>query len=121
MHLLGRPGDITATELALVTGGAEAPYSPYGVHLEPGSGDIGELDVIREGLAIVQDEGSQLVGLACVRAPVSGADAAVARSVRRAGARPAARSLPPSTGPPSDAVEINEHADLVLGPSTGCR
>ena len=30
---------------------AEAPYSPYGVHLEPGSGDSGELDAVAEGLA----------------------------------------------------------------------
>ena len=74
MHLLGRPGEITAAELALVTGGTEAPYSPYGVHLEPGSGDVGELDAMREGLAIVQDEGSQLVALAPARAPLIGAD-----------------------------------------------
>ena len=72
VHLLGRPGEITAAELALVTGGTEAPYSPYGVHLEPGGGDVGELDVIREGLAVVQDEGSQLVALAAARAPLTG-------------------------------------------------
>ena len=70
MHLLARPGEITAEELALVTGGEPAPYSPYGVHLEPGSGDIGELDAVREGLAVVQDEGSQLVALALTRVPV---------------------------------------------------
>jgi len=33
VHLLARPGEITVEELALVTGGTEAPYSPYGVHL----------------------------------------------------------------------------------------
>jgi len=70
VHLLAKPGEITAEELALVTGGTEAPYSPYGVHLDPGSGDIGELDVIREGVAAVQDEGSQLVALALTKAPV---------------------------------------------------
>jgi 16S rRNA (cytosine967-C5)-methyltransferase len=70
VHLLAKPGQITAEELALVTGGTEAPYSPYGVHLEPGSGDVGELDAIREGVAAVQDEGSQLVALALTRAPV---------------------------------------------------
>jgi 16S rRNA (cytosine967-C5)-methyltransferase len=74
VHLLARPGDITAEELALVTGGEPAPYSPYGVHLEPGSGDVGDLDAIREGLAIVQDEGSQLVTLALTRAPLEGPD-----------------------------------------------
>jgi len=74
VHLLARPGEITAAELALATGGAEAPYSPYGVHLEPGSGDIGELDVVSEGFAVVADEGSQLVALACARAGLLGAD-----------------------------------------------
>ncbi|HZG92071.1 MAG TPA: transcription antitermination factor NusB, partial [Pseudonocardia sp.] len=73
VHLLARPGDITATELALVTGGTEAPYSPYGVHLEPGTGEIGELEAVSEGLALVQDEGSQLVALALTRAPLTGA------------------------------------------------
>jgi 16S rRNA (cytosine967-C5)-methyltransferase len=72
VHLLARPGEITASELALVTGGEEAPYSPYGVHLEPGSGDIGDLDAVSEGLAVVQDEGSQLVALALSRATLLG-------------------------------------------------
>jgi 16S rRNA (cytosine967-C5)-methyltransferase len=74
VHLLARPGEITATELALVTGGEEAPYSPYGVHLAPGGGDVGEIDAVAEGLAIVQDEGSQLVALALARAPLAGVD-----------------------------------------------
>src|SRR4029079_12080683 len=65
-----RPGEVTAEELALGTGGEVAPYSPYGVHLEPGSGDVGELDAVREGLAVVQDEGSQLVALALTRVPL---------------------------------------------------
>jgi 16S rRNA (cytosine967-C5)-methyltransferase len=72
VHLLARPGEITATELALTTGGEEAPYSPYGVRLEAGSGDIGELDAVAEGLATVQDEGSQLVALALTRAALVG-------------------------------------------------
>ena len=72
VHLLARPGEITAEELALVTGGEPAPYSPYGVHLEPGGGDVGDLDAVREGLAVVQDEGSQLVALALTRVPVDG-------------------------------------------------
>ena len=74
VHLLARPGEITAGELALVTGGEEAPYSPYGVHLVPGSGDVSEIDAVGEGLAIVQDEGSQLVALALTRAPLTGPD-----------------------------------------------
>lgn len=74
VHLLARPGEVTATELALMTGGTEAPYSPYGVHLEPGGGDVGDLDAVAEGLAVVQDEGSQLVALALSRAELVGAD-----------------------------------------------
>jgi 16S rRNA (cytosine967-C5)-methyltransferase len=73
-HLLARPGEITAAELALVTGGEEAPYSPYAVHLAPGGGDVAEIDAVGEGLAIVQDEGSQLVALALTRAPLTGED-----------------------------------------------
>ena len=46
----------------------------YGVHLEAGSGDVGQLDAVAEGLATVQDEGSQLVALALTRAPLLGAD-----------------------------------------------
>ncbi len=74
VHLLARPGDISAEELALTTGGEPAPYSPYGVHLEAGSGDIGELDPVAEGMALVQDEGSQLAALALTRAELSGPD-----------------------------------------------
>lgn len=74
VHLLARPGDITAEELALATGGTEGPYSPYAVHLDTGSGAIGDLDAVSQGLAVVQDEGSQLVALALTRAVLSGQD-----------------------------------------------
>ncbi len=116
VHLLGRPGEITAAELALVTGGTEAPYSPYGVHLEPGSGDIGELDVIRDGLAVVQDEGSQLVTLATVRAPLTGADGGrwLDLCAGPGGKAVLLGALAALDGGAVDAVEISEHrADLV--------
>ncbi|GAA2568935.1 RsmB/NOP family class I SAM-dependent RNA methyltransferase [Pseudonocardia hydrocarbonoxydans] len=74
VHLLARPGEITAEELALATGGTEGPYSPYAVHLDAGSGAIGDLDAVAEGLAVVQDEGSQLVALALTRAATTGDD-----------------------------------------------
>jgi 16S rRNA (cytosine967-C5)-methyltransferase len=74
VHLLARPGEISAAELALVTGGEEAPYSPYGVHLPAGGGEVGELDAVSEGLAVVQDEGSQLVALALARVEPTGGD-----------------------------------------------
>ena len=73
VHLAARPGEISAEELAAITGGEEAPYSPYGVHLTEG-GDPGDLEPVREGLAVVQDEGSQLVALAAARAGLEGRD-----------------------------------------------
>ena len=89
MHLAARPGEITAEELAAITGGEEAPYSPYGVLLTEG-GDPGDLAPVREGLAVVQDEGSQLVALARdARARGRAEDDPLARPLRRArAARP---------------------------------
>jgi 16S rRNA (cytosine967-C5)-methyltransferase len=74
VHLAARPGQVTAEELAAMTGGEVAPYSPYGVHLEPGAGDPGDLDPIREHLAAVQDEGSQLCAVAVTRVTLTGPD-----------------------------------------------
>ncbi|MEJ2854496.1 MULTISPECIES: RsmB/NOP family class I SAM-dependent RNA methyltransferase [unclassified Saccharothrix] len=75
VHLAARPGECSADELAAMTGGDVAPYSPYGVHLEAGAGDPGDLDAVRERLASVQDEGSQLCALAMTRVPLEGSDA----------------------------------------------
>ena len=72
VHLVARPGEISAEELALITGGEEGPYSPYAVRLD--GGDPGSLDPVRDGLAAVQDEGSQLIARAVTQAPVSGED-----------------------------------------------
>jgi 16S rRNA (cytosine967-C5)-methyltransferase len=74
VHLLARPGVITAEELALATGGEQAPYSAYGVRLESGAGDPGDLDAVAEGLALVVDEGSQLVALGLASAELAGSD-----------------------------------------------
>ncbi|ATQ27783.1 methyltransferase [Rhodococcus ruber Chol-4] len=73
VHLVARPGVITAEELALATGGEIGPWSPYAVHLDAG-GDPGKLDAVREGMAGVQDEGSQLVARALTLAPLDGPD-----------------------------------------------
>ncbi|MGQ4616268.1 transcription antitermination factor NusB [Nocardia sp. R7R-8] len=72
VHLVARPGDITAEELALVTGGEEGRWSPYAVYLD--GGDPGKLEPVRAGMAAVQDEGSQLVALALTRAVLDGPD-----------------------------------------------
>lgn len=74
VHLVARPGEISGEELAAITGGEEAPYSPYGVHLEPGAGDPADLEPVQEGFAAVQDEGSQLTALAVTRVPLDGPD-----------------------------------------------
>ena len=74
VHLVARPGDISAEELAAITGGELAPYSPYGVHLPPGTGDLADSEPIRERLAAVQDEGSQLCAVALTRARLDGPD-----------------------------------------------
>jgi 16S rRNA (cytosine967-C5)-methyltransferase len=72
VHLAARPGAISAAELAATVGGEVGRYSPYAVYL--GSGDPGGLAAIRDGVALVQDEGSQLVARALTLAPVLGTD-----------------------------------------------
>jgi 16S rRNA (cytosine967-C5)-methyltransferase len=74
VHLVARPGEITAEELAAMTGGEVAPYSPYGVRLAAGAGDPAGLDPVRERLASVQDEGSQLCAVALTRPELDGPD-----------------------------------------------
>ncbi|OEY23928.1 MFS transporter [Corynebacterium sp. BCW_4722] len=68
VHLVARPGEISAEELALITGGEQGKYSPYAVYLP--EGDPGSLEPVRDGLAAVQDEGSQLIARAMTEVPV---------------------------------------------------
>lgn len=72
VHLAARPGVLTAAELAAAVGGTVGRYSPYAVYL--GGGDPGRLEPIREGRALVQDEGSQLVARALTLAELTGTD-----------------------------------------------
>jgi 16S rRNA (cytosine967-C5)-methyltransferase len=72
VHLAARPGVLDAAELAHAVDGVVGRYSPHAVYL--GSGDPGRLAPIRDGQALVQDEGSQLVARALTLAPVIGAD-----------------------------------------------
>ena len=72
VHLAARPGQMSAEELALVTGGDEGRYSPYAVYVDHGA--PGDLEPVRDGLATVQDEGSQLIALAVTRAPLERED-----------------------------------------------
>lgn len=69
VHLAARPGVLTAAELAEAVHGTVGKYSPYAVYLS--AGDPGELPAVRDGQALVQDEGSQLVARALTLAPVA--------------------------------------------------
>ena len=66
--LVARPGRADVAELP----GEPTSLSPYGVVL--GGGDPAAVPAVAEGRAGVQDEGSQLVGLALAEAPVDGPD-----------------------------------------------
>jgi 16S rRNA (cytosine967-C5)-methyltransferase len=74
VHLVARPGEISAEELAAITGGQVAPYSPYGVRLDVGGGDPHDMEPVRERFAGVQDEGSQLCAVALTRPELTGSD-----------------------------------------------
>ena len=68
VHLAARPGVLTAGDLAQAVDGTVGRYSPYAVYLS--GGDPGQVDAVRDGSALVQDEGSQLVARALALAPV---------------------------------------------------
>ena len=68
VHLAARPGVLTAGDLATAVDGTVGRYSPYAVYLT--GGDPGQLDAVRDGVALVQDEGSQLVARALTLAPI---------------------------------------------------
>ena len=72
VHLAARPGVLTAEELAGQVDGTVGRYSPYAVYLA--GGDPGRLEAIRDGEALVQDEGSQLVARALTLAELDGPD-----------------------------------------------
>jgi 16S rRNA (cytosine967-C5)-methyltransferase len=70
--LVARPGLVEPAELAEQGEVAPAGLVPTALVLR--SGDPGALTAVREGRAGVQDEGSQLVTLALVEAPLDGPD-----------------------------------------------
>ncbi len=109
VHLAARPGQISTVELAELIGGRVAPYSPCGVHLAEG-GDPGELTPVRDHLAQVQDEGSQLVTLALASVPLDGPDTRWLDLCAGPGGKAALLgSLAATRGSVVDAVEKAEH------------
>lgn len=114
VHLVARPGQISAEELALISGGEEGRYSPYAVYLS--DGDPGKLDAVREGFAGVQDEGSQLVALALERAAVEGDDEGrwLDLCAGPGGKAALLGSLAHLSGAHLDAVEISEHRAALI-------
>ncbi|MCG8920281.1 rRNA small subunit methyltransferase B, partial [Actinokineospora sp. PR83] len=120
VHLVARPGEVSAEELAAMTGGDPGPYSPYAVHLDPGSGDPGALEAVREKLAGVQDEGSQLCALALTRAPLDGPDLAWLDLCAGPGGKAALLgALAAINGGTLDAVEQAPHRARLVEQSTG--
>ncbi|AZG44291.1 RsmB/NOP family class I SAM-dependent RNA methyltransferase [Gordonia insulae] len=113
VHLVARPGMITAEELALASGGDVGRYSPYCVYL-PG-GDPGDLDAVRDGWAGVQDEGSQLVGRAVTVADVTDDSGRWLDMCAGPGGKAAlVAAIADIDGARLDAVEVSDHrADLI--------
>ncbi|MFC4002322.1 RsmB/NOP family class I SAM-dependent RNA methyltransferase [Prauserella oleivorans] len=119
VHLLARPGEISAEELAAITGGDVAPYSPYGVHLPPGTGDLAVSEPLNQHLAAVQDEGSQLVTLAAAEAPVEGSDSRWLDLCAGPGGKAVLLgSLAATSGATVDAVEVAEHRARLVEQAT---
>ncbi|HKR50566.1 MAG TPA: RsmB/NOP family class I SAM-dependent RNA methyltransferase [Pseudonocardiaceae bacterium] len=109
VHLAARPGKISVAELAVMTGGEAARYSPYGVYLADG-GNPGELAAVRDHLAQVQDEGSQLVALALAGVPLEGADTRWLDLCAGPGGKAALLgALAAARGAGLDAVDKTEH------------
>ncbi|GAC68783.1 RsmB/NOP family class I SAM-dependent RNA methyltransferase [Gordonia soli] len=113
VHLVARPGLITAEELALVSGGDPGRWSPYCVYL-PG-GDPGQIDAVREGYAGVQDEGSQSVARALTQFELADDHGRWLDMCAGPGGKAALLgAIADIDGAHLDAIEVSEHrAELV--------
>lgn len=120
VHLAARPGEISAEELALVTGGTVGTLSPYAVHLD--SGDPGTLEPVKDRMATVQDEGSQVVAVVASRAPLVGEDGGrwLDLCAGPGGKAVMLGALAEIEGATLTGVEVSEHrADLVRAATRG--
>ncbi len=70
--LAARPTLLTPESLREVANTAPGRWSPWAVTLEHGRPE--EISYVRDGRAGVQDEGSQLMAIACARAHIDGSD-----------------------------------------------
>lgn len=113
VHLVARPGELSAEELALTTGGEEGRYSPYAVYLD--SGDPGALQPVRDRMAAVQDEGSQLIARAVTEVPVNADSGRWLDLCAGPGGKAALMgAIAAIDGAHVDAVEVSEtRADLI--------
>ena len=113
VHLAARPGQISAEELALITGGEHGRWSDYAVYLEEGA--PGEIDAVAQGLASVQDEGSQLIALAMLETPLLRHDAGrwLDMCAGPGGKTAFIASWGQSERATVDAVEITPHLSLI--------
>ena len=119
VHLVARPGRIDRDELVAQSRGTPGRFSPYGVYLD--RGDPGRLPAVADRRAAVQDEGSQLVAIALLAAPLDGHDRRwldlAAGPGGKAGLLGAAAA---ERGARVDAVEQSPHrADLVRPTTAG--
>ena len=113
VHLVARPGLIDRDELARLSGGTPARFSPYGVYLD--HGDPGRLAPVSDGRAAVQDEGSQLAAVAVAIAELDGSDGRWLDLAAGPGGKAGLLgALAAQRGATVDAVEISPHrADLI--------
>lgn len=115
VHLVARPGEISAEELALMIGGETGRYSPYAVYLESG-GNPAALEPVQQSMAAVQDEGSQLIARAVVEAEVLGEDSGrwLDLCAGPGGKAALLGALAAIDGASVDAVEVSPHrAELI--------
>ena len=119
VHLVARPGELSAEELALTTGGEEGRYSPYAVYLD--SGDPGALQPVRDRMAAVQDEGSQLIARAVTEVPVNADSGRWLDLCAGPGGKAALMgAIAAIDGAHVDAVEVSEtRADLIRKTTQG--
>ena len=117
VHLCARPGRLDPAELAEQVGGTVGASSPYAVYLPEGA--PGDLPVVAQGLAHVQDEGSQLVALALAQAPLDtpGGGARGGDTVGRGGPGGADNAGADATGDREGGAGRSERwLDLCAGP-----